>query len=101
MKRILKIVGGFVAVVTLSCLLAAPAQARTFVSVNVGFGGYGYYPWYAAYYPGYCYRAGVLSTGLSVLPELLLSWRLLLPLKGQGISWRLVNGVRYCVARSG
>ncbi len=59
MKRILKIVGGFVAVVTLSCLLAAPAQARTFVSVNVGFGGYGYYPWYAAYYPGYCYRAPV------------------------------------------
>ena len=63
MKRILKVVGGFVAVVTLSCLLAAPAQARTFVSVNVGFGGYGYggYSSYygPAYYPGYCYRAPV------------------------------------------
>lgn len=62
MKRILKIVGGFAAVVTLSCLLAAPAQARTFVSVNVGFGGYGYGGYsscYAPYYPGYCYRAPV------------------------------------------
>jgi hypothetical protein len=66
MKRILKIASGFVAVVGLSCLLAAPAQARTFVSVNVGFGGYGgygycgYSPYYApAYYPGYCYRAPV------------------------------------------
>ena len=72
MKRILKIVGGFVAVVTLACLLAAPAQARTFVSVNLGFGGYGYggyyggyghggcYPYYArAYYPGYCYARPV------------------------------------------
>jgi hypothetical protein len=67
MKRILKIVGGFVAVVTLSCLLAAPAQARTFVSVNVGFGGYGGYGRYGgysryyapSYYPGYCYAAPV------------------------------------------
>ena len=62
MKRILKMVGGFAAVVTLACLLAAPAQARTFVSVNVGFGGYGYggyYPYYAGYYPGYCYAAPV------------------------------------------
>ncbi len=66
MKRILKVVGGFVAVVTLACLLAAPAQARTFVSVNVGFGGYGgygyggYSSYYGpAYYPGYCYRAPV------------------------------------------
>ncbi len=55
MKKILKIVSGFVAVAALSCLLAAPAQARTFVSVNVGFpgfgfsyGGYGGAPRYAA-----------------------------------------------------
>ena len=40
MKRILKVVSGFVAVTALACLLAVPAQARTFVSVNVG-GGYG------------------------------------------------------------
>jgi len=66
MKRILKIVGGFMAVVTLACLLAAPVQARTFVSVNVGFGGYGGYGYggcnryYApAYYPGYCYGGPV------------------------------------------
>jgi len=68
MKRTLKIIGGFVAVVALACLLTAPAQARTFVSVNVGFGGYGYggygyggcYPYYArAYYPGYCYARPV------------------------------------------
>jgi hypothetical protein len=65
MKRILKIVSGFAAVVAASCLLAGPAQARTFVNVNVGFGGYGgygygYSRYYApAYYPGYCYAAPV------------------------------------------
>ena len=65
MKRILRIVGGFVAVLTLVCLLTTSVQARTFVSVNVGFGGYGYgyggygcYPYYApVYYSGYCYPA--------------------------------------------
>ena len=64
MKKILKVVSGFAAVVALSCLLAAPAQARTFVSVNVGgYGGYGYgySSRYAApcYPAGYCYRAPV------------------------------------------
>ena len=39
MKRILKVASGLVAVSALACLLAAPAQARTFVSVNIG--GYG------------------------------------------------------------
>jgi hypothetical protein len=63
MKRILKIVSGFAAVVALSCLLAAPAQARTFVNVNVGFPGFGFsyggYQHYASFYPGYCYAAPV------------------------------------------
>jgi hypothetical protein len=65
MKKILKVVSGFAAVVAASCLLAAPAQARTFVNVNVGFGGYGgygcgYSRYYApAYYPGYCYSRPV------------------------------------------
>jgi hypothetical protein len=64
MKRILKVVGGFAAVMTLSCLLVAPAQARTFVSVNVGFPGFGFsygggYQRCASFYPGYCYRAPV------------------------------------------
>jgi hypothetical protein len=61
MKRTLKIVSGFAVVVALSCLLAAPAQARTFVSVNVGGYGYGGYAPYCApaFYPGYCYRASV------------------------------------------
>ncbi len=64
MKRILKVASGLVAVAALSCLLAAPAQAGTFVSVNVGgYGGYGYgcAPRYAApcYPAGYCYRAPV------------------------------------------
>jgi hypothetical protein len=54
MKRVLKAIGGFVAVVTLSCLLAAPAQARVFVNVGVGFPVYyGYCG--PAYYPGYYY----------------------------------------------
>jgi hypothetical protein len=63
MKRILKVVSGFVAVAALSCLLVAPAQARTFVSVNVGFPGFGFsyggYPHYASFYPGYCYARPV------------------------------------------
>jgi hypothetical protein len=63
MKRILKVVGGFAAVVTLACLLAAPAQARTFVSVNVGFPGFGFsyggYQRCASFYPGYCYARPV------------------------------------------
>ena len=60
MKRILKAVGGIAAVMTLGCLLTASAQARTFVSVNVGVGGYGggygYAPRYAApCVPAPCY----------------------------------------------
>jgi len=58
MKRILKTLGGFAAVVTLVCLLSAPAQAR----VYVGFGfplyfGPAYYPAYPYYYapPAYYY----------------------------------------------
>lgn len=64
MKRVLRIVGGLVAVLTLACLLTTPVQARSFVSVNVGFGGYGgyghggYYSYCGpAYYSGYCYPA--------------------------------------------
>jgi hypothetical protein len=50
MKIIRKVVGGFVAVTALVCLLATPVQARTRFSFNFGFGGY--YPVYGpAYYP--------------------------------------------------
>jgi hypothetical protein len=63
MKRILKVVSGFVAIAALSCLLAVPAQARTFVSVNVGFPGFGFsyggYQRCASFYPGYCYARPV------------------------------------------
>ena len=51
MKRILKILGGFAAVVTLVCLLSAPAQARVFVNFGFGFPLF-YGP---AYYPAYGY----------------------------------------------
>ena len=51
MKRILKALGGFAAVVTLVCLLSAPAQARVFVNFGFGFPLY-YGP---AYYPAYGY----------------------------------------------
>jgi hypothetical protein len=54
MKRVLKAIGGFAAVMTLVCLLAAPAQARVVVNVGVGFPAYyGYCG--PAYYPGYYY----------------------------------------------
>ena len=52
MKRVLKIIGGFVAAMALVCVLSTSAQARTFVSVNVGFPLY-YGPAY--YSTGYCY----------------------------------------------
>lgn len=37
MKRVLKVIGGFVAVVAATCVLSGSAQARTTVSVNLGF----------------------------------------------------------------
>lgn len=52
MKTIRKVVGGFVAVTGLVCLLATPVEARTSFRFNFGFGGY--YPVYGrAYYPAY------------------------------------------------
>lgn len=54
MKTIRKVIGGFVVVAALVCLLTTPVQARTSFSFNFGFGGY--YPVYGpAYYPGYYY----------------------------------------------
>jgi hypothetical protein len=35
MKKVLRMIGGFVAVMGLVCALSGSAQARTFVSVNV------------------------------------------------------------------
>ena len=60
MKRILKVLGGFAAVVTLVFLLSAPAQARVFVNFGFGFPLYygpAYYPAYPYYYapPAYYY----------------------------------------------
>jgi len=52
MKRVLKMIGGFVAVVATVSVLSGSAQARTFVSVNVGFPLF-YGPSY--YSTGYCY----------------------------------------------
>jgi len=40
MKRVLKIISGFAVVAALACVMETSAQARTFVSVNLGFGGY-------------------------------------------------------------
>jgi hypothetical protein len=51
MKRVLKTLGVFAAVVTLVLLLSAPAQARVFVNFRFGFPLY-YGP---AYYPAYPY----------------------------------------------
>lgn len=51
MKRVLKVIGGFVAVIALVCVLGTSAQARTRVSFNIGFPlyfGSGYYS------SGYC-----------------------------------------------
>ena len=54
MKTMRKAIGGSVAVMALVCLLTVSAQARTYYSFSVGFGGY--YPYYGpAYYSGYCY----------------------------------------------
>jgi hypothetical protein len=50
MKRVLKMVGGFVAAVALVCVLGTSAQARTFGWFSLGFPAY-HAP---AYYSGYC-----------------------------------------------
>lgn len=36
MKKVLKVIGGFVAVVAATCVLSGSAQARPFISVNLG-----------------------------------------------------------------
>ena len=62
MKKLLKTLGGFAAVVTLVCLLSAPAQARVYVNFGFGFPLYyspAYYPAYPYYYyapPAYYYH---------------------------------------------
>jgi len=50
MKRVLKMVGGFVAAVALVCVLGTSAQARTFGWFSFGFPAY----CAPAYYSGYC-----------------------------------------------
>jgi len=53
MKKVLKTIGGFIAVMTLVCLLTAPAQARVFVNVGFGFPLF-YGPSYCPSYGYYC-----------------------------------------------